>query len=243
DYSLRAKDYNDKKKRLKLLREKAAERNPDEFSHGMLSSKTDRYGRRLQDRGNPTLSQDAVKLLKTQDAGYLKTMIQQTRKTREKVEQQYLLSDRNIHTLPGGKEADGGQHLIFAGAVERQQFLGTAEKKQDSTSVAAEDLHQPAERHASSVRHSSERKTQIDHRRARLAKAEDLRVVKQERALQKMRKRQGESRQSKLKALKIRERDLLVAEQQLSQGRARMDESVGGVNKAGITWKIRERKR
>ncbi|KAL9007048.1 MAG: hypothetical protein Q9188_000252 [Gyalolechia gomerana] len=243
DYSLRAKDYNEKKKRLKILREKATERNPDEFSYGMLSSKTDRHGRRLQDRGNPTLSQDAVKLLKTQDAGYLRTMIQQTRKTREKVEQQYLLNDQNLHTFPGGKEANGDQHLFFAATLEEQRLLDITKRKQDSTSTGADDLYQLAKKNATPVGQSLKRNTQIDHRQVALSEAEDLRASKQERALRKLRKRQRESQQSRLKALEFRERDLLAVEQQLDQGRARMNGSVGGVNKAGIRWKIRERKR
>ncbi|KAL8945303.1 MAG: hypothetical protein Q9211_000179 [Gyalolechia sp. 1 TL-2023] len=243
DYSLRAKDYNEKKKRLKILREKATERNPDEFSYGMLSSKTDRYGRKLQDRGNPTLSQDVVKLLKTQDAGYLKTMIQQTRKTREKVEQQYLLDDQNIHTIRGGKEADDDQHIIFAGTVAEQKLLEITKRKQDPTPIVADDLHQPAKTNAIPVGQTLKRNMQMDHRHATLKKAEGLRASKQERALRKLRKRQSESQRSRLKALETRERDLLAAEQQLDHGRARMNNSVGGVNKAGIRWKIRERKR
>ncbi|KAL6413225.1 cgi-94 protein [Ilyonectria robusta] len=39
DYTLRAKDFNKKKAQLKALREKASERNEDEFYFGMLSRK------------------------------------------------------------------------------------------------------------------------------------------------------------------------------------------------------------
>ncbi|CAN8074584.1 unnamed protein product [Agarophyton chilense] len=40
DYKLRAKDHNRKRLRVKLLREKAAFRNPDEFYFGMINSST-----------------------------------------------------------------------------------------------------------------------------------------------------------------------------------------------------------
>lgn len=40
DYKLRAKDHNRKRLRIKLLREKAAFRNPDEFYYGMINSST-----------------------------------------------------------------------------------------------------------------------------------------------------------------------------------------------------------
>lgn len=40
DYTLRAKDFHFKEKRLKALREKAAQRNPDEFYFKMINTKT-----------------------------------------------------------------------------------------------------------------------------------------------------------------------------------------------------------
>ncbi|KAL8836682.1 MAG: hypothetical protein Q9170_002814 [Blastenia crenularia] len=243
DYSLRARDYNEKKKRLKILREKAAERNPDEFSYGMLSSKTDRHGRRIQDRGNLSLSQDAVKLLKTQDAGYLKTVIQQTRRTREKMEQQCLLNDDNVHTFASKEDIDGGQHVIFAGTREEQQVLNSAQSNTQSTSTPATDLDGIASDGTIQVGQGSRKRTCIDSRQTARRAAEERLELKQQRAARKVRKRQQEGQQSRLKALKARERDLLAAEQQLGNGRARMSNSIGGVNKAGVRWKVRERKR
>ena len=40
DYVLRAKDFHSKEKRLKALREKAAQRNPDEFYFKMINANT-----------------------------------------------------------------------------------------------------------------------------------------------------------------------------------------------------------
>ena len=40
DYVERARDYNKKKKRIKSLKEKAMNRNPDEFYFNMVNSKT-----------------------------------------------------------------------------------------------------------------------------------------------------------------------------------------------------------
>jgi U3 small nucleolar RNA-associated protein 11 len=90
DYSLRAKDWNKKKATLQSLREKAAARNEDEFSYKMITrgsgpgtalsrgsdEKRDRHwtGTVEGDRGNKALSVDAVRLLKTQDMGYLRTV-------------------------------------------------------------------------------------------------------------------------------------------------------------------------
>ncbi|KAM0309542.1 hypothetical protein ACHAPQ_012566, partial [Fusarium lateritium] len=68
DYSLRAKDFNKKKKQLKNLRDKASERNEDEFYFGMMSRNGP--GSRIQDgkrwsgtvhgdRGNKVMDVDA----------------------------------------------------------------------------------------------------------------------------------------------------------------------------------------
>ncbi|RSH83567.1 uncharacterized protein EHS24_007255 [Apiotrichum porosum] len=79
DYVHRARDYKSKKDRIKNLREKAAFRNKDEFYWGMVKGKT-KGGIHIQDRGNEALSTDVVKLLKTQDLGYIKVQIAQDEK-------------------------------------------------------------------------------------------------------------------------------------------------------------------
>ncbi|KAL8660115.1 MAG: hypothetical protein Q9202_006800 [Teloschistes flavicans] len=243
DYSLRAKDYNEKKKRIRILREKAAEKNPDEFNYGMLSSKTDRYGRKIQDRGNPTLSQDAVKLLKTQDAGYLKTMIQQTRKKRQKMEQEYLMSQsENIPLAEGDEEARDNQHVKFVASPEEQHSVDKVQGKQDtSTAQSALQWTGPSSstNNPSSPLHSKEK----DPRQLARQQEEAMLTFKNERVVRKLRKRREEIRLSRLNALKAKEGDLLAAEHQLHHQRARMGRSVGGVNQKGVKWKIRERKR
>jgi hypothetical protein len=75
DYILRAKDYKSKKERLKRLREKAAFRNKDEFYWGMIKGKT-QGGVHVQARqSSQTMGVDEVKLLKSQDAGYVRLAI------------------------------------------------------------------------------------------------------------------------------------------------------------------------
>jgi U3 small nucleolar RNA-associated protein 11 len=80
DYVKRAKDYHSKEDRIRKLRQKASERNKDEFYFGMIKSKT-KGGIHIQDRGNAPMPVDVVKLLKTQDAGYVRTLVS----TEEKV--------------------------------------------------------------------------------------------------------------------------------------------------------------
>ncbi|KAH8997313.1 u3 small nucleolar RNA-associated protein 11 [Lactarius akahatsu] len=73
DYVLRARDYHSKQDRIQRLRQKAADRNKDEFYFGMNRQKT-QEGVHIQDRGNASLPVDMVKILKTQDENYVRTM-------------------------------------------------------------------------------------------------------------------------------------------------------------------------
>ncbi|KAL9117119.1 MAG: hypothetical protein Q9187_006348 [Circinaria calcarea] len=252
DYSLRAKDYNEKKKRLKILREKAAERNPDEFHFAMMSSKTDKSGRKIADRGNKSLSTVAVKLLKTQDAGYLRTMAQQTRRAREKLEEEFILDQGDgVHqsvTLSKKRcDVKGPQHLRFVKSREEQKAFDLGQVEEGETKVVppgrpslalfdgpsldseadVNDSDVPAQHRPNSKR-STEAQTQL---------------LKANRAIRKRRKKQHEARTAKLETLRKREKDLMAAEYELELQRAKMSSSIGGVTKAGLKWKVRERKR
>lgn len=210
----------------------------------MLSSKTDKHGRKIQARGNTSLSQDAVNLLKTQDAGYIRTVIQQTRRLRLKMEEEYLLvNGGSIKVLGGGHGAKGGQHLIFAETREEQESIGLAQAKRDLQPSVGDRLEQPDR--IEDIEHGLNTSGQLhdDPRHIMLRKADCVQRLKQERAARKLRKRGNESRQSKLSALNAREKELLATEKQLGFQRARMSNSIGGVNKAGVKWKVRERKR
>ncbi|CDH60699.1 probable u3 small nucleolar rna-associatedprotein 11 [Lichtheimia corymbifera JMRC:FSU:9682] len=70
DYLLRAKDYHSKQKRLKVLREKALFRNPDEFYFKMINSRT-KGGVHIQERNNQ-LPDEMVQLMKSQDKNYIR---------------------------------------------------------------------------------------------------------------------------------------------------------------------------
>lgn len=89
DYVQRARNYHDKEKRITELRKKAANRNPDEFYHGMMSSQTKKgieAASRSRGKGGntgggsdtferpTTLTADMLALLKTQDIGYIRTI-------------------------------------------------------------------------------------------------------------------------------------------------------------------------
>lgn len=252
DYSLRAKDYNEKKKRLHILRQKAADRNPDEFHFEMISTKTHDRGQKLTDRGNAVLSQNAVKLLKTQDAGFFKTMIQKTRKARERLEQEF--------TVGGGDDDEGlrggeygrvhRRHMCFVDTVEEQKQFntkgvsGTKRAKSspafDLSGVEQDDILETGKDSANAP--SQLRKLRKASGPHRDLKEFDL-ALRSDNYLRKLRKRGKEARASRLNLLKLRERELLGAEQELGLQRAKMNHSAGGVNKTGVKWKPRERKK
>ncbi|PTB68718.1 U3 small nucleolar RNA-associated protein 11 [Trichoderma citrinoviride] len=115
DYSQRAKDYNQKKATLKALREKAADRNEDEFYFGMMSRKgpgakitsgKSWNGRVEGDRGNNKgMDMDTVRLLKTQDLGYVRTMKQVAVKELARLEEQAVLV-KGLEDLAAEEAAD-----------------------------------------------------------------------------------------------------------------------------------------
>ncbi|KAF2768828.1 hypothetical protein EJ03DRAFT_294103, partial [Teratosphaeria nubilosa] len=92
DYSLRAADHNQKKRKLKALQQKASERNDDEFYFAMVNQETDggrKRARRAEANGGGTaLREEVVRLMKTQDAGYLRTTLLRTTRLRERVERE-----------------------------------------------------------------------------------------------------------------------------------------------------------
>lgn len=73
DYVLRARDYHSKQDRIQRLKQKAANRNKDEFYFAMKNERTVQ-GVHVKDRGNTAMPMDMVKLLKSQDEGYIRTI-------------------------------------------------------------------------------------------------------------------------------------------------------------------------
>jgi len=177
-----------------MLREKARDRNPDEFHFAMMSSKT-KDGIRLGDRGNKALSHDVVLLLKTQDAGYLRTMLQQTRLERRKLENAVKLTAGLQGSVKG---SDQPSRKVFVDSAEEQLAYVT----QVVDGLGGSEDEDPA-----------------------LSAAEQ------------------EKRLDRLKALMTREKELMLAEHELELQRGKMSNSIGGVNKNGVKFKVRERKR
>ncbi|KAF2006652.1 U3 small nucleolar RNA-associated protein 11 [Amniculicola lignicola CBS 123094] len=243
DYKLRAADHKTKQKRLKLLKQKATERNPDEFSFKMMSSQVDSAGRRITDRGNKALSQDVVKLLKTQDLGYLRTTIQELRNEREQVEHRLILDDNELVVLKDGEDTRQGKHTVFVGDKEVQKKF----KPDEWFGTAPELVNRAWNRPRKEIEtDKNEWETDEESQPKKLSKKQleaELLARKEERATTRRRERAHERVAAHLEGLKARERDLTIAIEELENQRAKMNNTIGGINKHGVKFKIRERKR
>ena len=205
----------------------------------MMSSSTHNGGQRVADRGNKSLSMEVVKLLKTQDAAYLRTVAQKTRRARERLEEEFVLGgegEGHAITVLGKRDQKGGNKVVWVESREEQRRWGGESPNTEEATAGREKTDRDDEddiEDASKVRHAP---------RKALIEAQKL-ALQTKRVLRKQHKREQETRRSKLEALKIREKDLMTAEHELEMQRARMSASIGGVTKAGLKWKIRERKR
>ncbi|KDR85414.1 hypothetical protein GALMADRAFT_359023 [Galerina marginata CBS 339.88] len=148
DYVKRARDYHSKQDRLNRLKQKVAERNKDEFYFSMSREKT-KDGVHIKDRGNVALPTDIVKVLKTQDENYVRTMRASGLKKIDKIKNQLMemvdllktdlhdlndneeLEDHEIKILKDAKILHGVQnsqgrkrkHLVFAESSEEASCL------------------------------------------------------------------------------------------------------------------------
>lgn len=152
------------------------------------------------DRGNEVLSQDAVRLFKTQDLGYVRTMRNKTLKEVEELER------RGKGIKPEGKK------IVFVDGEEDLR-LRVENAQDDDENEDMEDTNEE--------------------------------ITAEEKNLRKLQAREAEKVENKLAVARERLKALTEAEQALEMQRAKMAKSttVGGVTKAGVKFKVRERKR
>ena len=209
----------------------------------MMSNKTHNDGQKVADRGNKSLSIDSVKLLKTQDAGYLRVMAQKTRRAREKMEEELSLNlekDMNRVVLSKDKHALGDpQHIAFVGSREEQKKSHLGQTYEDG--IVALHGRSPTSRQKGGKEIEDERG--ICEKGSRTPTGTKAQKLKVDGVLKRRQKRNEESRKIKLAILKNRETDLIAAERELELQRAKISSNVGGVTKAGLKWKVRERRR
>lgn len=200
---------------MKALRQKVAERNPDEFAFGMMSS-TSKGGILQTKRGEENgttgpLSLDVARLLKTQDAGYLQTVLQQTRRERERVEMEAVQAGAGVSAGTEGHGLAARKVFDDEGNEVNIKQMGEENSEDDS-----EDG---------------------------LSGMEDARMSREDIKIRRRQRRGQGALGRKLETLVAREKDLSRAVEQLQQQRSKMHGTTGGVNKKGTTFKVRERKR
>ncbi|KAH6642842.1 U3 snoRNP-associated protein-like protein Utp11 [Boeremia exigua] len=244
DYKLRAADHRKKKAKLKLLSEKARDRNPDEFSFKMMSSTVDSKGRKVADRGNEALSTDVVKLLKTQDAAYIRTMLQQVRRERQKLEERLILEEEGeARALKDGHDGKQGKHRVYVENEEEQANFDADTWFGEGKSLPASQPEFPAEWEDD----ESEDSEDEDEPQPKTLSAKKLKQqeekAKRMKKFEKTRSRAQSRTAFRLQMVKKKERELVAAEEELEKQRAKMTSSIGGVNKNGVKFKVRERKR
>lgn len=137
DYKLRAADHKVKKRKLKTLQQKARERNEDEFYFAMVNEKS-RDGIRVKDRpDSKVLSAEAVKLMKTQDVGYLRAVLQQTRRERGRVEEEVTTMRVSGEALRPDVVKERKNRIAFDD--EGEEMRHTRPRKTDDLSKSEDD--------------------------------------------------------------------------------------------------------
>ena len=209
----------------------------------MLSSQS-RKGRKLAGRQNPVLDQDIVKLLKTQDAGYVTTMLQKTKRLQARLEQDFVLNDgKGVELLSAISSQKTGSHIIFVDNTEQQRQYRPEDKaasRRDSTRRLEDPSRNMEEDDLDGLPSICLPK---EPRVAFRAGERDELAPKQDNVLRKYRRKEQDARKSKLAAMNAREKDLVKAKNELDLQRAKMSNNVGGTTRVGIKWKVRERKK
>jgi U3 small nucleolar RNA-associated protein 11 len=244
DYSKRAKDHNEKKRKLGLLKAKAADRNEDEFYFGMMNSTT-KNGVKVAKRGadnagggGKSLSMDVVKLMKTQDVAYLRTVLQSTRKEIARLEQEVVAGDKGVkvdavsksHKTVFADEGDSEPEMM-----SEDEDMGDLDDLADFDGFDGLDNLDALDGLDGSDDDMSDTPTD---------KPDSKPLTKEEKAARTLAKRKRhfmETRRNKLEALKDREDDLATALRGLEDQRVQMNGKAGGVNKNGTKFKVRQR--
>ena len=142
DYTKRARDYHSKQEKISILREKADQRNPDEFYFGMHKSYLDRESGRhkklaaaRQKELERLIGPDAIKVMKQQDLIAVKLQLQQDNKKIEKMQQNlHLIGDsinnNNTSTSASSELSSNSkkrkyekQHTIFVNTEEELEVF------------------------------------------------------------------------------------------------------------------------
>lgn len=130
DFVVRAKHHHTRTKQLATLREKAAQRNPDEFYFGMQRNQvingkhTKTFEARNEELGH-LIGHDAVRIMKDQDLSYIRMQIQKDQSQIQKLE-------TNLHFLGGGGGSGNTNNNNTANNREEDEDIEYREDREDS---------------------------------------------------------------------------------------------------------------
>lgn len=139
---LRARDFHKKERAIKTLRRKAEERNPDEFYFAMERSRTKDGVHIATTAEANAYTQDELRLMKTQDVGYL-TM--KTQSERAKVER----AKQSLHQLGGSRQTDGSnnnnsrRHTVFVDSDDDVGAFDAAEHFETPSELMGRAYNRP----------------------------------------------------------------------------------------------------
>ncbi|KAI0106792.1 U3 small nucleolar RNA-associated protein 11 [Daldinia grandis] len=235
DYSLRAKDFNKKKAQLRALRQKAADRNEDEFYFGMMSRKGPgdslSLGKRWTgtvngDRGNKAMDLDTVRLLKTQDIGYVRTVRNAALKETKALEERVV-------GLGGSLDAQVEEDS------DDEDGFGAPKQTKPKKIVFTEGAEERDEKLRQEVEKDADDEENLDKEdNAEKDNPEALRAEQQQKLLEKLQRRLQNARK-KLRILARTEHELELQRSKM----AKTATSGNIVTKSGKKIKVRERKR
>lgn len=144
DYKLRANDYNSKKEVLKHLRQKALNKNPDEFYFHMINSKTVDGGmhrdlvssKSKQKKADPHgHHQRQIQLMQTQDHKYVAMRRLMERRKIEKLQGSLHLLDRDSDT--------SNTHTIFVEDESEKKTMDLAQHLDTAPVMLGRTTHRP----------------------------------------------------------------------------------------------------
>jgi U3 small nucleolar RNA-associated protein 11 len=217
-----------------------ADKNEDEFFFGMLSRGTGPQGvlsgkgKRWTgtvdgDRGNRALDVAAVRLLKTQDVGYVRTVRGAAAKEVRQLEERVVALGGSLDAQAGNEDEEDDDWL--------DDDEDAPARRKPKKVVFTEGVAERKERIAEQEDEDMDDDDDDDDNGKAETNPEKQRAEQRARLIEKLQRRLTDARK--------KARVLAAAENELDMQRARMAKTatVGGVTKAGKKFKIRERKR
>jgi U3 small nucleolar RNA-associated protein 11 len=164
DYKIRSKDYHQKQDAIKKLRQKASERNPDEFYFGMNNSGVHK-GRHVklaiakEKERMGEIGMDVVKVMKTQDLSYVRNEILKDGRKVERLQaslhylgdnpeveddDDYNDSDDDEYNNGDGKSKKGRRkHTVFVDNNDQARNFDIAEHFDTLPELAGRSFNRP----------------------------------------------------------------------------------------------------